>query len=111
MTSLDPEIGFDGVGFHVLGNKIAVKPKKSEATTPGGLHIPDMAKETGTLEGEVVSVGPEVEGLRVGERVVFGSEATNRAVAVKSEVYYIIQPAHIYCILEGSTALVIRGTA
>lgn len=70
-----------------LGDKVLVKRLEHEAKTPGGLYIPDAAKEKGQ-EGFVVAVGPgrtTGEGkvipltLKSGDRVYFGKYAGTEA--------------------------------
>ena len=44
--------------YSPLGNRVVVKPSDATAaTSPGGIYIPDTAKEK-PQEGEVVAVGP-----------------------------------------------------
>ena len=44
--------------YSPLGNRVVVKPSDAAAaTSPGGIYIPDTAKEK-PQEGEVVAVGP-----------------------------------------------------
>lgn len=40
-----------------LGDRIVVRPLEAEETTPGGIVIPDAAREK-SLRGKVVAVGP-----------------------------------------------------
>lgn len=70
-----------------LGDKVLVKRLEHEAKTPGGLYIPDAAKEKGQ-EGIIVAVGPgriTAEGksipmaIKAGDRVYFGKYAGTEA--------------------------------
>ena len=46
------------ITFKPLGNRIVVEPTEGQETTsPGGIYIPDTAKEK-PQEGKVVAVGP-----------------------------------------------------
>ena len=46
------------ITFKPLGNRIVVEPTEGqEATSPGGIYIPDTAKEK-PQEGKIVAVGP-----------------------------------------------------
>lgn len=45
------------VKFVPLGERVVIKPIEREATTRGGIFLPDTAKEK-PQEGEVVAVGP-----------------------------------------------------
>jgi chaperonin GroES len=71
------------VKFVPLGERVILKPIEREATTRGGIFLPDTAKEK-PQEGEVVAVGPgrvTDEGSRipmelgVGDRVIYSKFA------------------------------------
>jgi chaperonin GroES len=66
--------------FRPLHDRVVVKRIDAEAKTPGGIIIPDTAKEK-PQEGEVVAVGPgarDEQGklipidLKAGDKVLFG---------------------------------------
>jgi chaperonin GroES len=73
--------------FQPLQDRILIRRIEADAKTPGGLYIPETAKEK-PIEGEVVAVGPGryvVEGapigsggtfieprIKAGDRVLFG---------------------------------------
>jgi len=87
-----------------LGDKALVKRVEHETKTPGGLYIPDAAKEKGQ-EGTVIAVGPgsiTPEGkiipmtLKKGDRVLFGKYS---GTEVDSE-YLIIREGDILGIVE-----------
>jgi chaperonin GroES len=50
-----------------LGDRVVVRPIEADAKTPGGLVIPDTAREK-SLRGKVVAVGPGGRNKK-GERV------------------------------------------
>jgi chaperonin GroES len=66
--------------FRPLHDRILVKRIEAEERTPGGIIIPDTAKEK-PIEGEVLAVGSGARDeagtvqpldVRVGDRVLFG---------------------------------------
>ena len=66
--------------FRPLHDRILVKRIEAEEKTPGGIIIPDTAKEK-PIEGEVLAVGPGARDetgavrpldVQVGDRVLFG---------------------------------------
>jgi chaperonin GroES len=68
------------MNFRPLHDQVLVIREESEQKTPGGIIIPDTAKEK-PLEGKLVAVGPgrlDREGeripmeVKVGDRVLFG---------------------------------------
>ena len=73
------------VNFLPLGNRVVIKPldDKEEQRSPGGIYIPDTAKEK-PQEGKVVAVGLGKLGedgkripmeVKVGDRVVYSKYA------------------------------------
>lgn len=86
-----------------LGNRVLVKRLENEAMTPGGLFIPDAAKEKGQ-KGTVLAVGPGLttpEGktiamaVKAGDVVYFGkyagTEADNYLVINETEILGIFK--------------------
>lgn len=67
------------MNFQPLGKRVLVERVEETKTTASGIIIPDNAKEK-PLSGEVKAVGSEVEGIKVGDKVVFakygGTEIT-----------------------------------
>lgn len=69
--------------LRMLGQKILVRRQEAREMTPGGIVIPDAAKEK-PREGEVLKVGPGQRGddgetqampVQVGEQVLFAAYA------------------------------------
>lgn len=67
------------MNFQPLGKRVLVERVEETKTTASGIIIPDNAKEK-PLSGEVKAIGNEVEGIKVGDKVVFakygGTEIT-----------------------------------
>jgi chaperonin GroES len=91
-----------------LSDRVLVKRLESEEkTSPGGIIIPDTAKEK-PQEGEVVAVGPgkALEGgkvqamnVKAGDRVLFGKYA-GTDVKIDDEDYLIMREDDILGVLE-----------
>ena len=62
-----------------LGDRLLVKPDDAAAEQQGGIYLPDSAQEK-PQNGTVVAVGPDVENVKKGDRVLLpkfgGSEVT-----------------------------------
>ena len=72
------------INAHVL-----VKPLEAAKTTPGGLHLPDTAKESQN-EGTVIAVAEDAtEEVAVGDRVVY-KEFGGTEVRVDGEEYVLL---------------------
>ena len=94
-----------------LHDRIVVKRlEQQEATTAGGLFIPDSAKEK-PQEGQVVAVGngkKTEEGktialdVKVGDRILFG-KYSGSDIKLDGEEYMIMREDEVLAILEGGT--------
>jgi len=90
-----------------IGEKILVKRVEAEEKTPGGIVLPDTAKEK-PKEGKVIALG---EGKRlesgeraefqvkVGDRVIFSSYAGTE-VKVDGEEYLLMSEDDILAVIE-----------
>src|SRR6201993_3346769 len=94
--------------FRPLHDRILVKRIEAEEKTPGGIIIPDTAKEK-PVEGEVLAVGAGARDenarivpldLKVGDRVLFGKWA-GTDVIIDGEDRLILKEADILGVIEG----------
>ena len=90
-----------------LGDRILVKRVEEEATTAGGIIIPDSAKEK-PQEGVVVAVGPgkvtddgktQPLGVKKNNRVLFNKYAGNE-VTLSGKEHLIIREDDVLGIIE-----------
>jgi len=95
--------------FRPLHDRVLVKRVEEEATTKGGIIIPDSAKEK-PQEGEVVAVGPggrnedgELVALDVktGDRILFG-KWSGTEVTLDGQELIIMKESDILGVLEGA---------
>ena len=90
-----------------LGDKILVKRLKAEDKTPGGIVLPDTAKEK-PKEGKVIAVGKgklldsgkrvELQ-VKVGDRVIFSSYAGTE-VKLEGEEYVLMSEDDILAVMK-----------
>lgn len=52
-----------------MAKRVIVRPVEAETKTAAGIFIPDSAKEKPQV-GDVLEVGKEVEGVKVGDRIL-----------------------------------------
>ena len=90
-----------------LADKVLVKRLEAEQKTPGGIVLPDTAKEK-PKEGKVIALG---EGkmldsgkrvgfqVKVGNRVIFGSYAGTE-IKVDGEEYLLMSEDDILAVIE-----------
>ena len=95
--------------FRPLHDRILVKRIEAEEKTPGGIIIPDTAKEK-PIEGEVLAVGPGARDetgavrpldVQVGDRVLFG-KWSGTEVIIDGEDRLIMKEADVFGVIEGS---------
>ena len=94
-----------------LGDRVVVKPVEEEERTPGGIVLPDVAKEK-PQQGEVAAVGPgelnergerNPMDVKVGDRVIY-SKYAGTEVKLGEEEYLILRQSDILAIVEKEAA-------
>jgi chaperonin GroES len=94
-----------------LHDRVVVRRVDEEERTPGGILIPDTAKEQ-PMQGEVLAVGPGardesgkriVPDVKVGDTILFGTWS-GTAAKMDGEALLIMQESDIMGIVEGSVA-------
>jgi len=104
------------VGFKAVQDRIVVQRVEDNYQTPGGLYVPDLAKER-PAQGVVIAVGPGkyVDGdlqkvnIQVGDYVLFGKFA-GAEVKVGVEDFLILREEDIFLVLEKETVNQIKTT-
>ncbi len=90
-----------------IGDRIIVKTVSAEAITPGGIVLPDSAKEK-PLEGEVIAVGPGAQmesgklkpvDVKPGDTIIYGKYAGTE-VKVGGEEFMILRQDDVLAIIE-----------
>jgi chaperonin GroES len=70
-----------------LADRVVAVRESAQSKTTSGLYLPDNAKEKPVL-AKVVAIGPDVKGLKVGDRVVYKEYSTTELKVEQTE--YII---------------------
>ena len=91
-----------------LFDNVLIRPLEAETTTPGGILLPDSAKEKPQI-GEVMAIGQGVmdDGkivkgsmiVKVGQKVMYKKWGGNE-VKVKTEEWTIVEQKDILAIVE-----------
>ena len=81
-----------------LFQRILVQVVDRDETTPGGIIIPDAAKEKPT-EAIVKSIGDKVQYVAVGDRVLFSKYAGNEIV-INNENFLVLHEEDVQVRLE-----------
>ena len=86
----------------VIDERVLVEVEASEEQkTPGGIYIPDTAKEK-PQRGKIVAVGTDEDlqkVVKVGMKVVFG-KYTGDEIEFEGKKYLVIQRSDILAIME-----------
>ena len=97
--------------FRPLHDRVVVRRIEQDEKTPGGIIIPDTAKEK-PMEGEVIAVGPGARGedgvihpldVKAGDRILFGKWSGSE-VKIDGEELIIMKESDILGIIEGASA-------
>lgn len=97
-----------GMRVRPLQDRVIVRRVDEEQKSPGGIIIPDTAKEK-PQQGEVVAVGPgkrdedgrlQTLDVRAGDRVLFGKYAGSE-IKIEGEDLLIMREDDILGIIEG----------
>jgi len=98
--------------FTPLQDRVVVRRIKEEEKTPGGIIIPDTAKEKPS-EGEVIAVGPGARNdkgdivpveVKAGDRVLFG-KWSGTEVKIDGQELLIMKESDIMGIVEAPAAV------
>jgi chaperonin GroES len=93
--------------FRPLHDRVLLRRVEQEERTPGGILIPDTAKEK-PMEGEVIAVGPGARDekgvvqpldVRPGDRVLFG-KWSGTEVRLDGDEFLIMKESDIMGIIE-----------
>jgi chaperonin GroES len=99
------------MAFRPLHDRVVVRRIEAEEKTPGGIIIPDTAKEK-PQEGEVIAVGPGIrdEGgkvvvldVKAGDRVLFGKWSGSE-VLIDGQDLLIMKESDIMGVIEKTTS-------
>jgi len=96
-----------GISIRPLDDRVVVRPESAEEKTPGGIVLPDTAKEK-PARGEIIAVGigKMLENgtrvpltLKVGDRVLYGKYSGSE-VKISGVEHSILRESEILAVLE-----------
>jgi chaperonin GroES len=97
------------MAFRPLHDRVVVRRIDEDEKTPGGIIIPDTAKEK-PMQGEIVAVGPGARNekgelvpleLKKGDTVLFG-KWSGTEVKIDGEELMIMKESDILGVIEGA---------
>ncbi|EET80665.1 MULTISPECIES: co-chaperone GroES [Campylobacter] len=86
------------MNFQPLGKRVLVERLEDVKTTASGIIIPDNAKEK-PLSGKVLAVSSEVEGVSVGDSVVFAKYGGTEVV-LDGKTYLVLKIEDVLGVLK-----------
>ncbi|WP_314350919.1 co-chaperone GroES [Campylobacter showae] len=86
------------MNFQPLGKRVLVERLEDVKTTASGIIIPDNAKEK-PLSGKVLAVSSEVEGVSVGDSVVFAKYGGTE-VELDGKTYLVLKIEDVLGVLK-----------
>lgn len=98
--------------FKPLQDRVLVRRVEENERSPGGIIIPDTAKEK-PMQGEVIAVGPGARdesgklapmGVKTGDRILFG-KWSGTEVKMDGEDLVIMKESDIFGVIEGGKKL------
>jgi chaperonin GroES len=82
-----------------VGKRIAVKPEAVEEKTKSGIILTGSSTKEMPGRGEVVAVGEKLDGVTVGDTVVFAKYAAED-VKVGDEQYYVVKHEDVVAVIK-----------
>ena len=86
------------MNFQPLGKRVLVERLEDVKTTASGIIIPDNAKEK-PLSGKVLAVSSQVEGVSVGDSVVFAKYGGTEVV-LDGKTYLVLKIEDVLGVLK-----------
>ena len=106
------------MNFRPLHDRVLVRRLEQDAKTPGGVIIPDTAKEK-PMQGEVVAVGPgsrDEKGelhpldIKFGDRVLFATWSGTE-IKIEGEELIVLKESDVFGVIEGAVARLLSNAA
>ena len=80
----------------VLGNNVVCTPADAPTHSPGGLVLPPSVGQQYKCRAFVVSTGPEVDGLKAGDEIIF---TTANKFTVNEQEYVVVDAKDILVVV------------
>ncbi len=88
------------MNFKPLGDRVLIKVQEAQTQTASGIYIPDNASKEKPTQAEVMAIGPDVEHVKVGDKVVYTKFARSASVTLDGQEYLVMEVAEILGVLN-----------
>lgn len=85
--------------FQPLGKRVLVEREEEATTTATGIIIPDNANKEKPMNGKVLAVGKEVEGIKEGDKVVF-AKYSGSEISLDGKSFLVLNTDDVLGILK-----------
>jgi len=82
-----------------LGERIVVKALKQKQKTEGGIYLPETANKDKPQRGEVIAVGSDFKGVKMGDTVIFAKYGGTE-IKVENEEYLVLAADDVLALAE-----------
>jgi chaperonin GroES len=82
-----------------LADRVVAKSVEAETKSPGGIFIPDSAKEKPQM-GEVIAVGKDVKEVKTGDRILYAKYGPTE-VKVDGEELLLLKEEDVLAVVKG----------
>jgi chaperonin GroES len=87
------------VNIRPVGKRVLVTPLKLEEVSASGIIIPDSARKEKPAQGTVRAIGESVEGIAVGDTVIFTKYGFSE-ITVADEEYYVVNQDDVLVVIQ-----------
>jgi len=82
-----------------LGERIVVKALKQKEKTEGGIYLPETASKDKPQRGEVIAVGSDFKGVKMGDWVIFRKHGGTE-VKLEDEEYLVLEKDDVFAVAQ-----------
>jgi chaperonin GroES len=84
-----------------VGKRVLVRPESAEEKTKSGIIIPDTARKEKPERGEVIAIGESLEGVSVGDTIVFSKYGYDD-IKIDGVEYYVVKHDDVVAVVKKS---------
>lgn len=86
--------------LQAVKDKIVTEIVQEDTITPGGIVIPETARQSPHSLGKVISVGEEVKNIEIGDILMFHRHSGGQATFFEGKEIRVLGYAEIYCVIK-----------
>jgi co-chaperonin GroES (HSP10) len=83
-----------------VNDKIVVKPIEVSNTTKGGIIMPENSQKESFLRGKVISIGKDVEEIKIDDILAFHPHAGMDIMTKNREIFKVVKYGDVFCVIQ-----------